>query len=158
MRRKDRELSEEKAWEILKSGNHGILSTCNDNLPYGVPLSYNVEDKNIYFHCAIAGHKSDNIDKNPNISFCVITKDKVSAKKLTVYFESVIVFGKVEKIEDQEEKTEALVNLTKKFSPGDEEKKKKVIIASLHKLDMYKITVEKITGKANYEKNNWWII
>ena len=39
MRRKDRETTEERAYEILKNGEYGILSTIGeDGYPYGVPL------------------------------------------------------------------------------------------------------------------------
>lgn len=38
MRRKDRETTEERAYEILKNGEYGILSTIGeDGYPYGVP-------------------------------------------------------------------------------------------------------------------------
>lgn len=53
MRRKDRETTEERAYEILKNGEYGILSTIGeDGYPYGVPVNFAVEGNKIYFHCA----------------------------------------------------------------------------------------------------------
>jgi nitroimidazol reductase NimA-like FMN-containing flavoprotein (pyridoxamine 5'-phosphate oxidase superfamily) len=41
IRRKDRALSEEEAFKILKAGEYGVLSTVGeDGYPYGVPVSY----------------------------------------------------------------------------------------------------------------------
>ena len=40
MRRKDREISEEEACQLLATGEYGVLSTVgSDGEPYGVPLS-----------------------------------------------------------------------------------------------------------------------
>ena len=40
MRRKDRKTTEERAYEILKNGEYGILSTIGeDGYPYGVPVN-----------------------------------------------------------------------------------------------------------------------
>ena len=53
MRRKDRETTEERAYEILQNGEYGILSTIGeDGYPYGVPVNFAVEGNKIYFHCA----------------------------------------------------------------------------------------------------------
>ncbi|MBC2581704.1 pyridoxamine 5'-phosphate oxidase family protein [Clostridium sp. DJ247] len=62
MRRKDRELKNDEAIEILKNSEYGILSTVSQNgYPYGVPLSFIFSNNSIYFHSAIEGHKLDNI-------------------------------------------------------------------------------------------------
>ena len=48
MRRKDRETTEERAYEILKNGEYGILSTIGeDGYPYGVPVNFAVEGNKI---------------------------------------------------------------------------------------------------------------
>jgi len=151
MRRKDRELSEEKAWEILKEGTYGVLSMSNSDIPYGVPISYSVYERYIYFHCAIEGKKSDFIDKNNNISFCVVTKSIIDPVKFTVYYESAIVTGKAEKLSNLEDKREALSNFTESISPGSKEQVASYPDKVFNKLNMYKMSVDKITGKANYE-------
>ena len=53
MRRKDRKTTEERAYEILKNGEYGILSTIGeDGYPYGVPVNFAVEGNKIYFNTA----------------------------------------------------------------------------------------------------------
>ncbi|MDF2839594.1 MAG: transporter, partial [Clostridia bacterium] len=73
MRRKDRQVSQDEALDILKKGEYGILSTSDaQNIPYGVPMSYAYADKYIYLHGATVGQKLDNIKANPKVSFCVV--------------------------------------------------------------------------------------
>ena len=73
MRRKDRETTEERAYEILKNGEYGILSTIGeDGYPYGVPVNFAVECNKIYFHCAPEGYKLECLRENPKVSFTVV--------------------------------------------------------------------------------------
>ncbi len=70
MRRKDRELKNDEAIEILKNNTYGVLSTISENgYPYGAPISYIFFNNSIYFHSAIKGHKLDNISNNNRVSF-----------------------------------------------------------------------------------------
>ena len=60
MRRKDRELSEEAALEALQKAPFATISCITpDGFPYGVTVSHAVEDRTLYFHCAMQGFKSD---------------------------------------------------------------------------------------------------
>ena len=64
MRRKDKEIGTDEAINLLTKCEYGVLSTVgNDGQPYGVPLNYTYKDNCIYFHCALKGHKIDNIDE-----------------------------------------------------------------------------------------------
>ena len=61
MRRKDGEITLQKAIEILEAAEYGVLSTVGeDGQPYGVPLSYVYKEDAIYFHCVVAGQKLNN--------------------------------------------------------------------------------------------------
>ena len=70
MRRKDRQATAEETMEIIENGLYGVLATADkNNMPYGVPLSYNYTNGAIYFHGAKVGHKVDNINDNNNVCF-----------------------------------------------------------------------------------------
>ena len=72
IRRKDRVLDRNGAEDILKKGTYGVLSTFGqDGYPYGVPVNYFYKDGHIYFHCAVEGHKMDNLANCPQVSFTV---------------------------------------------------------------------------------------
>ena len=53
MRRKDREVSAEKAWEIVERCSYGVLAmTKPDGTPYAVPVNFAREGNCLYIHCA----------------------------------------------------------------------------------------------------------
>ena len=60
MRRKDRELMPEEAWEIVDRCADGVVSMMDDaGAPYAVPVNLVREDNRVYFHSAMAGKKAD---------------------------------------------------------------------------------------------------
>lgn len=119
MRRTRQILSREACLEIMERGSAGVLAVAGDDeYPYTVPLSYVYTDAGICFHSAVTGHKIDAIARNNKVSFCVTDQDLVKPEEFTTYFRSVVCFGKIQILEDPEEKTKALVALADKYSPG----------------------------------------
>ena len=148
LRRVDRTISESEAKEILRNGVYGVLSTVSkDGQPYGVPVNYSYTDSGIYFHCALEGHKLDNLRENNKVSFCVVGKTEVLPEQFGMKYESVIVFGKVVEMKD-DEKNNDLLELLKKYSSEFMEEGLGVINSTGDKTKVYKIIMEAITGKA----------
>ena len=148
IRRKERSIEEKDAIELLKNGEYGVLSMVGENgYGYGVPLSYVLMDNNIYFHCAVEGFKLDSIEKNNNVSFCVVGKTQVLPEKFSTEYESAIAFGKAYEV-DVEEKERALFSIIQKYSPGYEESGMEYIKRAAHRTKVVKIAIEKVTGKA----------
>ena len=107
MRRKRQQLSNDESVAILEKATAGTLALLGDeDYPYTVPISYVYYDGKLYFHSALAGHKVDAIRKCDKASFCVIEQDDVQPKKYTTFFRSVIAFGRIHIIEDEQEKLE----------------------------------------------------
>lgn len=146
MRRKDRELSKEEAYEILKSSDYGILSTYNGEYPYGVPVNYVFDGKAIYIHCALEGHKIENIKKHPKVCFTIVKNYEILPDELSTDYQSAIVFGKASLIEG-EEKINALRALGMKYS-NNLEKIEKEIKESGKVTGIIKIEIEYVSGKA----------
>ena len=147
MRRNDKEIGTDEAINILTKCEYGVLSTVgNDGQPYGVPLNYAYKDNCIYFHCALTGHKIDNIDDNPKVSFCAVGDTKVLPSEFSTNYVSAVAFGVASEVQGSE-RYNALVLLLKKFSPDFMEEGKKYI----EKLDkvtkVIKIDVQHISGK-----------
>ncbi|MGD9567864.1 MAG: pyridoxamine 5'-phosphate oxidase family protein [Sedimentibacter sp.] len=148
MRRKDKQLTNEKCNEILKNSEIGVLSTiCENGYPYGVPLNYVYFNNSIYFHCAKIGQKLDNIKFNDKVSFCVTCDVELLPDKFDTNYKSVIIFGKAEEI-NEHEKEEALLELIKKYSSKFMEQGINYIEKSKGATLVYKINIEHITGKA----------
>lgn len=148
MRRKDRQLDQNLAIEILHQGDYGVLSTLGENgYPYGVPLNYIMMDGDIYFHCARQGQKVDNILYNEKVSFCVVEKSEIKSKEFSTDYSSVIVFGRTMEVEG-EEKKKALQAFINKFSPSYLTQGKDYIEKMKKNAQVIKLKVEHITGKA----------
>lgn len=149
MRRKKQELSLEECNKILESGTSGVLALSgDDNYPYAVPISYVHDGSKLYFHCAKSGHKLDAIKRNPKASFCVIDKDQVVPEEYTSYFRSVIVFGTIKIIEDEQKKRTTIEKLAVKYAPYDNiENRQKAIDHEWEPLCMLEMTINHITGK-----------
>ncbi len=147
MRRKDKEIGTDEAINLLTNCEYGVLSTLgNDGQPYGIPLNYAYKDRCIYFHCALEGHKIDNLDDNPKVSFCTVGDTEVLPSEFSTNYVSAVAFGVASEVLGTE-RYDALVLLLEKFSPGFMEEGKKYI----EKLDkvtkVIKIEIQHISGK-----------
>ena len=127
MRRKRQQLSNEESVAILEKATAGTLALLGDgDYPYAVPISYVYHEGKLFFHSALAGHKVDAIRKCEKASFCVIEQDDVQPKKYTTFFRSVIAFGRIHIIEDEQEKLETARMLGNRYNPNDDESLQKL--------------------------------
>ena len=159
MRRKKQLLSNKENIELLEKGTSGVLALLGDNeYPYAVPVSYVYDNSRIYFHGAKAVHKIDAIRKCSKASFCVIARDEIFPEKYTTIFKSVIVFGKIRILEDENEMREAVERLAVKYHPTDSiENRNQEITREWKALCMMELSVEHMTGKESIEiaKKKW---
>ena len=155
MRRKHQQLSEEKSIGILQKSTAGTLALLGDNgYPYAVPISYVYADGKLYFHSALSGHKIDAIRNCDKASFCVIDKDDVHPEKYTTFFRSVIAFGRIHIIEDEQEKLATARMLGDRYNPNQEEALQKEIEKGLSRMVMIRFDIEHLTGKEAIELVN----
>jgi nitroimidazol reductase NimA-like FMN-containing flavoprotein (pyridoxamine 5'-phosphate oxidase superfamily) len=142
MRRKDRELSQENAIDIIKNGKYGVMALVgNDGYPYGVPFHYAFIDGDLYFHSSVeGGHKTECFNNNLKASFTIIsTKNGIKAR-------SAIVFGTIEILPDK--KAYVLEKIVEKFVPKFARKKAKSGIQfAQNRVMAYRLKVENISGK-----------
>jgi len=147
MRRSDKTLSTDAAVKILHEGEYGVLSTVDgDGQPYGVPLNYSLQENCLYFHCALEGHKLDNLLINEKASFCVVGRTKVLPAEFTTEYESVIVTGRAAEVYG-EEKNKALVSLVEKYSSGFVAEGRKYIEKLDNETKVMRIEIDSMTGK-----------
>lgn len=148
MRRKDRQLTSEESIEILLRGETGYLSTISaDGYPYTVPLNYVFFNNGIYFHCAKEGHKIDNIIKSDKVSFCVACDIENLPEEFSTNYKSVILFGSAKEVIESE-KSDALLELIKKYSNQFVEKGKNHLEKAKDSTKVFKINIGHMTGKA----------
>ncbi len=119
MLRKKQQLPHEECIRILKEELRGVLSVLgDDDYPYGMPMNhyYCEEDGILYFHGGKRGHKIDAIRRSNKASFCVYDQGFPEDGTWALHFKSVIVFGKIEFIEDPEIVNQISVELSRKFT------------------------------------------
>lgn len=152
MRRKNQQLPHEESVQILQNATSGVLALLgDDDYPYTVPMSHLYQDGKLYFHCAATGHKIDAIRRQPKASFCVIRQDEVIEETFTTHFCSVVAFGKIRIMEDEQEKREAIMGLAQRFSPGRDAAARKAIDESIGHMNMLVMDIEHLTGKEAVE-------
>ena len=148
MRRKDKAMQDGAIIGLLQNGEYGVLSTVDGNeQPYGVPLNYVLMNNCIYFHCALEGHKLDNLAANRKVSFCVVGRTKVLPAEFSTEFESVIVFGRASVIEG-EERYQALNALIEKYSPEFVSEGSAYIEKFDSQTNLVRLEIQHMTGKA----------
>lgn len=153
MRRKRQLLPERESLAVLERGSYGVLSVIGDEgYPYGVPLNYIFMDGKVYFHCAKEGHKIDSIKREPKASFCVVDSDELVAEEYTTYFRSVVVFGKVNIVEDIVRKRDIITSIAVRFNPTDSEQhRNEAIEREFPPLCILEMEIEHISGKEAVE-------
>ena len=147
-------LSEEECLEIMKNELRGVLSLNGEGgYPYGVPINhfYNEEDGCLYFHGGKVGYKIDMIRENNKASFCVMDKGVRDEKGWWLNIRSVIAFGKIEFVEDEDMVADISRKLSLKFT-DDEEFIAGEIQDSLKTTLMFRMKIEHLSGKRVREK------
>ena len=149
VRRKDRLIAAAQAHDLLENGEYGVLATCGgDRQPYGVPVNYVVIDGAVYIHCAVTGHKLENIRENPKVSFTVVGRTQVLPEKFATRYESAIVFGRASIVEDPANKRAALQALVAKYAAAHKAAGDDYIESLIDKTHVIRIAAERVTGKA----------
>ena len=152
MRRKDKMIGNHEAIKLLAECEYGVLSTVDDGgQPYGVPLNYVYKDNCIYFHCALIGHKIDNIANNPKVSFCVVGNTKVLPSEFSTHYESAIAFGTASEIQGTE-RYNALIWLLEKYSSEFMAEGKQFITKEDKATKVIKIEIVHLSGKKSPPK------
>jgi nitroimidazol reductase NimA-like FMN-containing flavoprotein (pyridoxamine 5'-phosphate oxidase superfamily) len=151
IRRSERALTENQAREILARAEHGVLSTLGaDGWPYAVPVNHVLSGDMIYIHCAVEGHKLENIAHEERVSFCAVADARVLPARLTTLYESAIVFGRATLVADPTEKRRALELLAIRFCGALSPNAEKAIATSASRTVVVRIRLERITGKAHH--------
>lgn len=128
MRRKEFGITEEDEIRVfMQEMSFGFLGTVGeDGWSRVTPLNYVYDGTNFYFHGSLAGEKMKHIARDPRVSFTVAKEyaiipsyftDPKLACPASAYFKSVMVRGRVEKVDDLEEKAQAFALFMEKLQP-----------------------------------------
>ena len=148
MRRFNQQITDEECIEVLKNTKRGVLSLIGDDgYPYGVPLIhwYCEEDGKIYFHGAKSGHKNDAIKNCDKACYTVLNDGYREEGEWALNFKSIITFGRIKFIEDQEKARKICIAMVKKFIDDEDflEKELKFLFPAVQ---CFEFTPEHMTG------------
>ena len=119
LRRMDRKLSEEDALTVLRDCEYGFLCTVNeDGSPYAVPMCAALVGRTIYFHCARAGQKLENLTARPRACFSCVLYAENQPSKFTYVYASCVAEGNVRLVTDEAERQAGMRAICEKYS-GD---------------------------------------
>lgn len=147
--RKKQKLSEQECIEILKNEKRGVLSVIGDDgYPYGLPINhfYDERDGLIYFHSGKTGYKIDAMNSCDKVSFCVYDSGFKKEGHWALNIRSVIVFGRVEFVEDTEKAIDISRRLSYKFTDDEDYIENEIKHYSSGVL-VFALKPEHITGK-----------
>ncbi len=152
--RKKQQLPEEECIRILKEEVRGVLSVLgDDDYPYGMPINHYwcEEDGKLYFHGGKEGHKIDALKRHDKASFCVFDKGVRADGNWFLTIKSVIVFGRIEFVEDQDKMYRIADALSRKFTDDDAYIRRELEHSGPRTL-MFALVPEQITGKSVNER------
>jgi len=151
--------------ELIDNVEYGTLALCVDNKPYSLPLNFAEFGKKIYFHGSKKGKKVDIMKKNPYASFSIIedfsllpsyfSTEKEIACPATHLYKSLIIDGKIEFIQDYNEKANALEALMQKLQKEGQYiplSNKEVYEKMVKATEVYKLIPKQKTAKFHFSQ------
>jgi nitroimidazol reductase NimA-like FMN-containing flavoprotein (pyridoxamine 5'-phosphate oxidase superfamily) len=148
MRRQEKEIKDpDELEDILKRGQLCRIAMVDDGIPYLVPMNYGYKNGCLYLHSAKEGRKVEILRRNNLVCFQIDVDYELEPKKDTcdwpMRYKSVIGWGRVHFIQENEEKLEALNNLLGHYTDARYEVPK----GQLGKTAILRIEIDHMTGK-----------
>lgn len=139
-RRSARTLDAAEIAEFLRNGFWGVLATSVNDEPYGVPIIYAYDEDGTIYIANGPGKKIGNLEANPNVTLTVVELEDYGRR-----WKSVIVYGRVEIVQDLGQKLHAF-NALRKQIPRPAARLRDA--AKLAAAKVVRIVPTQITGRA----------
>jgi nitroimidazol reductase NimA-like FMN-containing flavoprotein (pyridoxamine 5'-phosphate oxidase superfamily) len=120
-----------------------------NNLPYVLPFNFGYKNGDIFLHSSQKGHKIDILRKNPSVCIAFSTDHQLRYQSVQVAcsysmkYRSVLAFGKVEFIDDMDEKAEFFNTVMAHYTDREFDYN----APALREVCTYKVKIEKFTAK-----------
>ncbi len=152
--RKKQTLGAGECIRILKEQKRGVLAVLGDGgYPYAMPMNhfYCEEDGHIYFHGGKSGHKIDALKACDKVSFCVYDEGFREEGEWHLNIRSVIVFGRMRAVTDNDKAMELCRQLSYKFTQDESYIENEVLHSGPGTL-VLELIPEHMTGKLVHER------
>ena len=147
--RKKQALTREECLAVLSAVPRGVLAVQGDDgYPYAVPTNhyYDAETGLLLFHSGKSGHKVDAFCNSDKVSYCVTDEGTRMEGDWAKTYRSVIVFGRVEIVDDYRRAMDMVRRLSLQFT-GDTDYIEYEIERFGEETLVFAIVPEHITGK-----------
>ena len=143
---------------FLHQSQIGHIATHWDEQPFITPSTfwYDPERHEIYFHSNITGRVRANAERHPEVCFETSRAGKLLpsniALEFSLQYESVVVFGSIRILKNDEEKRRALYGLIEKYFPAMEAGThyRPITDKELTRTSVYAIKIDSWSGKRNW--------
>ena len=121
VRRQDRLLSEERALQLIRDSEYGVLSMVDaDGGAYGLPLNYVWDgEHSLYIHCAPEGKKLRALAHNQDASFCIVGHTNLLPSRFTTEYESVVMKNMMDLEMKKEQEIKNMVTILEQIDLPD---------------------------------------
>lgn len=148
MRRSDLAMPHEETLEFIDAQDYAVLCLIDPaGRPYGVPLDYVRRGEFLYFHGAREGRKTDSMRAHPRACAVIMGSTTIIPEKFGRMYQSAIVEGPIELIDDPEQKRQVMTWVVESRSLDYREKGQAVIERMLDRVLVYKMLMENVSGK-----------
>ena len=135
--------------KIIRACKTCYLAMSENDFPYVLPMNFALDGNSVIMHSAQSGRMWDTLKKNQNVCINWIICEDLAWKDVKVgcsyrvKSKSVLVEGKVEFVDDFDEKTRCLQLLMAQYS----DREFKFSKPAVENVGIIKVAIEKITAK-----------
>ncbi len=140
----------EKAKEVIDKCEACYIGMIDENnKPYVLPFNFGYENETIYLHSAPFGKKIDILKQNPEVCVAFSTDHQLFHRHEPVAcsygmrYRSVLAFGKVEFVENYDDKVGVLNIIMRKYAGKDFSYN----APAVNNVAIYKVNIDKIETK-----------
>lgn len=147
--------NEKQIDDILNSNFLGYVGYVYDGYPISIPMAYGKKDNELYLHGSTANRMLVSILKTGKTSITVMNLDGLvlarSGFHHSVNYRSVTLFGTVEKVENNTEKTVILENIVEQMVKGRWKELRPMNQKELDRTLVLKFTIDTASAKVRNE-------
>ena len=169
-RHEDLVMNDKQIIQLLDKTITGHIATRDNKQPFIIPTTfwYNKNKNEIYFHSNAYGRIQYNASQYPEVCFECFESGRLLPSNIplekSIQYKSVMIFGKVFLVNTNNQKREILNGLLNKYFNKMKSGKdyRPITDIELKQTSVYKIKIEKWSGKNNWPKkadqaeNNEW--
>jgi nitroimidazol reductase NimA-like FMN-containing flavoprotein (pyridoxamine 5'-phosphate oxidase superfamily) len=135
--------------KVIRECKTCYLAMSENGFPYVLPMNFALENSSVILHSAQSGRMWETLKKNPNVCINWTLGEEIKWQNVTVgcsyrvQSKSVLVEGKVEFVDDFDEKTRCLELLMSQYSDREFKFNKPAV----ENVGIIKVAIEKISAK-----------